>query len=248
VDPNIPGDPNDVGTAQALFEANVRGAIMAACGTAGGCHVAQDPAFVTMDLVQAYDKINGYRDSLFPGYVSDGAKLLANGTGAHQGATFSADDVSAIQAWLAQEKLDAEAGGGVVASPLAIWSGCMNLDDWNEENVANEWSNKNANGQGRCEACHNLGADGFIASDQSERVFQVITTLPAFMPSYFTLDATGSKVVVNRARLEAVGNQLAPHQAHGSFNVDGDAMDALNRFYDKTLARQAAGNCGPPRF
>ncbi len=124
----------------------------------------------------------------------------------------------------------------------------MELTDWDNLNVAQEWSNKQADNQGNCEACHNLGADGFMASDQSQRVFDNITQSPALMPSYFTLDATGQNVVINRARLESVGNQLPPHENHGAFQLDDNAMTALQSFYDLTMQRKLAGQCGPPRF
>ena len=124
----------------------------------------------------------------------------------------------------------------------------MNLDDWEEENVANLWANKNAGNQGDCDACHNLGADGFIASEDSARMFKLVTELPSLMPSFFTLDASGSNVLINRSRLENVGNLLEPHQAHGAFSVNGNAMDALQRFYVKTQDRLANGLCDLPRY
>jgi len=241
----------DEGTAQALFDANVRAGITATCGTSG-CHMTQDPAFVAADPVNAYQTITIHRDRLYPGYESVGSKILSNGTGAHYGAVLTPGDVGAIQAWLSQEKLSST-GDNAPVSALAVWSGCMEYIDWDGEGVANRWAQKPTGNQGDCEACHNLGADGFFASQESLRVFQTITEQPAFMPSYFTLDATGQNVVINRARLEAVGSQIAPHEAHGDFLVDdpendAGAMLALQRFYDTTKARLDAGACGPRRF
>jgi hypothetical protein len=205
---------------------------------------------VAADPVNAYSTITIHKDRLYPGYLSAGSKILANGTGgAHYGATFTPGDVGAIEGWLAQEKLDFDAGGVVAVSALAEWSGCMSLADWEAENVANLWADKNAGNQGDCDACHNLGADGFFASNQSERVFNYVAGTPQFMPAYFTVDATGTNVLINRARLESVGSQLAPHEAHGNFTLDNDdAMAALQRFYDLTMQRKLAGQCGPPLF
>mgnify|MGYP003572193184 CR=1 FL=1 len=249
-DPEPEPEPEDVGTAQALFDANVRPIVGATCDPGGACHSSQDPAFVTASLTESYNTINIHKDRLYTGFNAATSRLLINGTGGgHYGATYSANDIAAIEGWLAQEKLDADAGGGgQTVSALAEWSGCMNLDDWNNENVANLWADKDADNQGDCDACHNLGADGFMASNQSLRVFENITTKPAFMPSYFTVSADGTNVVINRARLEGVGNQLAPHEAHGAFQVDGEAMEALQRFYDLTVSRKLAGQCEPPRF
>ena len=242
-------EPSEIGTAQALFDNNVRPIIGATCNPGGACHATTDPAFITADPTQAYSTINIHKDRLFTGYDAALSRLLINGEGGHYGATYTADDVSAIEAWLAQEKLDADAGGGgQTVSALQTWSGCMNLDEWEASNVANLWADKDADNQGDCDACHNLGADGFMASNDSVRVFENITTNPNLMPSYFTQTADGTSVVINRARLEKVGNQLAPHEAHGAFNVEGNAMDALQAFYDLTVSRQLAGNCEPPRF
>jgi hypothetical protein len=238
--------PDDTSEAQALFEQNVYPIIVANCGGAA-CHGTVSPAFVGDSLDTAYATANLHKDLLFLGYDPANSKLIDNGAGAHKGVTYSATDLQAIEAWFAAEK--ASGGGGTQgASPLAIWSGCMDLADWNLEEVAPGWSNKQAQGQGNCEACHNLGADGFIASDQSQRVFDAVSQSPSFMLSYFTLNDTGTEVIINRARLENVGNRLPPHQEHGAFDVDGDAMQRLQRFYDRTMARKAAGICQPPRF
>jgi hypothetical protein len=248
VEEENPVDPT-ANTAKALFESNVRAPLSATCNPGGACHSSQDPAFVAADPLGAYDTVTIHKDRLYPGYESAGTQLLANGTGGgHYGATFTPNDVGAIEAWLAQEKLDAAAGGGVAVSAMAEWSGCMSLADWEAEGVADAWADKNANGQGNCDTCHNLGADGFMASNQDGRVFEYVSGYPAFMPSYFTLDSTGTKVVINRSRLENVGNQISPHENHGNFDVDGDAMDRLIQFYDLTMQRKLAGQCGPPLF
>ncbi len=243
------GDSSDIGTAQALFENNVRPIIGSACNPGGACHASQDPAFITADPNSAYDTIGIHKDRLYTGFDPATSRLLINGEGGHYGAVYTPDDVITIEAWLAQEKLDAEAGGGgQVISALQEWSGCMNLDDWEAQNVASLWADKDAQNQGDCDACHNLGADGFMASNDSVRVFENITTNPSLMPSYFTQTIDGTSVVINRARLEKVGNQLSPHEAHGAFQVDGNAMEALQNFYDLTVSRKLAGQCQPPRF
>lgn len=240
-----PGEdpPSDASTARALYEANVHGVLLAACG---GCHGTQDPAFTAQEKGEGYQRVTAQRDRLYSGYDPVTARIVVNGAGQHYGVTYAPGDRDAITAWLAAEETEA-AGGGQEASPLAIWSGCMDLDEWNAEGVAAAWSNKGSQ-DGNCETCHNLGAEGFMASDQSQRVFDSITQIPALMPSYFTLDATGTNVIINRTRLENVALKVAPHEEHPGFQVDGDAMDRLQRFYNLTLARYQAGDCGPPRF
>ncbi len=237
-------------TGQALFEANVRPIIIANCSPGGACHSAQDPAFVSSSTIpgEAYNLVQSYKDRLYPNFESAGSAILAYGDGAHKAqATFTTDDTIAVQGWLATEKIETDANAPD-ATAMQIWSGCMNLDDWDNENVASAWANKNAGNQGDCDACHNLGGDGFMASDDSARVFETITTNPSLMPSYFTLNATGTTVLINRARLENVGTLQEPHQGHGAFNVDGGAMEALQRFYEKTNERLANGQCDLPRY
>lgn len=248
-----PAPEGDLATARALFEANVAPVVTANCGSAG-CHGgAAQPIFGDANPLNQYDKMISQRDLVFAGYLADESRLIINGTSGHQGSPiFSQDNIDAIGAWLAQEKLDA--GDVVVASALAEFSGCMTLANFEASNMADEWADKNANGQGDCDACHNLGADGFFASNQDVRMFNYIsgeaTKSAQFMPSYFTLDATGTNVIINRARLEGVGNQLSPHENHGSFNLDpnDNAVEALELFYNQTMALKAAGQCGPPRF
>tara|TARA_R110002096_G_scaffold171490_4_gene344483 strand:+ start:108463 stop:109335 length:873 start_codon:yes stop_codon:yes gene_type:complete len=242
-------EPSDIGTAQALFQNNVVPIIGSACNPGGACHASQDPAFIAADPNGAYTTINIHRDRLYSGFDAAASRLLINGEGGHYGAVYTDDDVEAIEAWLAQEKLDAEAGGGgQTISALQEWSGCMNLEDWEEQNVASLWANKNAENQGDCDACHNLAGDGFMASENSLLVFETITTNPNLMPSYFTQSTDGTSVVINAARFQKVGSQLSPHENHGAFNVEGGAMDALRNFYDLTVQRKLDGLCEPPRF
>ncbi len=247
-----PPPPGDLATARALFEANVAPVVTANCSSAG-CHGGgAAPPFGDLNPLNQYDKMISQRDLVFAGNLAPDSRLIFQGTTGHQGApVFSTDDLDAISAWLALEKLEADAGGEVVVSPLAEFSGCMTLANFEASNMADEWANKNAQGQGDCDACHNLGADGFMASNQDARMFSYIsgeaTKSAQFMPSYFTLDATGTSVVINRARLERVGSQLSPNENHGAFDLDPneDAVLALETFF---LATQNNPACGPPRF
>ncbi len=242
--PDIPGS-ND-STPMALFEQNVFPILQANCGSAG-CHdsAGTDPKFVANQRSGSYDQFMIYKTQLIPNLATTD-KLLINGGGNHKGATFTTSDLTAIETWLNAEKSDG--GGGGTVSPLSIWSGCMEFADWQAADVADRWADKNARGQGNCDACHNLGADGFMASNDDRRVFDNVAGSASFMQSYFTLNVAIDGVIINRERLERVGNQEAPHGNHGSFNLNGNAMAALQQFYDLTKARLDAGNCKQPRF
>jgi len=234
-------------TAQALFDTNVRPIVSASCGANGaGCHVTQAPAFVSTDPTTAYSTIMNNKAVLFNNYDLNSI-LVTYGQNGHNGAPiYQQADLDAISAWFAAEI--AAGAGGTQLSPLEEWSGCMDLNEFEQTGMADAWADKNAQGQGDCDACHNLGAEGFMASNQDGRVFDNMTRNPAFMLSYFTLNDAGDAVIINRARLEKVGNQLAPHQEHGAYDVDGDAMQRLQQFYDLTMQRKIAGLCGPSRF
>ena len=235
-------------TAQALLEQNVRPLVTATCGANGaGCHTAQTPAFVSTDPTTAYNTIMNNKALLFSAFDPATSKLDQYGQNGHNNApTWDQGSLDAISAWFTAEI--AAGSGTTQLNPLEEWSGCMNLQDWLDTDVADLWADKNAQGQGNCDACHNLGAEGFMASNQDERVFDNVTKNPTFMLSYFTLNDTGDAVIINRARLEKVGNQLAPHNEHGAFDLDGNAYQALEQFYQLTMQRKLAGTCDPPRF
>lgn len=258
-----PGDGSSGGvtppeTPEQAFQAVIP-AIAASCGAGGaGCHsvAGTPPVFVTagdqatVDLTAAYQKMKANKDSLYPNNAPTD-KILTYGDGtAHSGGTFqySAAHLLAVQAWLAAEA--AQPIGEDQPSPLAIWSGCMDLQQFQNSGMADAWADKNAQGQGDCDACHNLGADGFIASNVDTRVFEALTTSPRLMISYFTLNEAGTEVIINDARLTKVGTQQDPHQLHGAFNLNGDAYQRLQNFYNQTKARVDDPNiqCQPPRF
>ena len=65
-----------------------------------------------------------------------------------------------------------------------------------------------------------------IATDESERMFTVITTSRYFMSTYFApnvVDPNNAQMEINRPEFERVGTNQYPHIEHPSFNVDGNA-------------------------
>lgn len=250
-DPSVAPPATGTQDPQALF-AQVVPALEATCGTAGiACHAkgGNSPDFIGANADETYTLIKNFKDILFRDFSTVDSKLLEYGDGSqHKGTTYDTAQVQAIQNWLA-----AEAAKPIddAPSPLAVWSGCMDLQEFSAAGVADAWADKGTN-EGNCDACHNLGADGFIASNVDVRVFDAVTKDPGFMLSYFTLDPEPTaidKVIINRARLEKVATGVPPHQGHPRFNVDGgNAMQRLQNFYDQTKQKMAAGTCLPPRF
>ncbi len=229
-------------------------AVATSCGAGGaGCHTTQSPAFVTagdpaaVDVTAAYQLMKANKDLLYPNNAPTDP-ILAYGEGIHKGAQYSSEHLQAVQAWLAAEL--AQPVGEEQPSPLAIWSGCMDLGQFQASGMADAWADKNAQGQGDCDACHNLCADNFCASNVDTRVFEALTTSPRLMLSYFTINETGTEVIINEARLIKVGTRQDPHQLHGAFNLNDDAYQRLVNFYNQTKARVDDPNiqCQPPRF
>lgn len=259
----VPGDP--LVEAQVLFNDTVRPIMMAKC-SATICHGGTDltPLKFCPDVPAAYHTvITSYTQQLV-GYFDKNNAPIINMVypGPHPGVVYTPEEVATIGAWLDKE-LAARAvenpnpnpnpnqpGPGQISENLMMeWSGCMSLTDWNDIGVAQAWAAKGS-GEGPCIRCHINGQASFIATDESERMFNVLTTNRYFMSSYFAanvLDAT-PKMEVNRAEFDRVGNNLFPHVEHPSFNVDGNAMTKLIEFYDRTMARKTAGTCDAPRL
>jgi len=243
VEPGPGGGNGDI--PQALFERDVFPAITAACSGAA-CHSAQTPVFVAELADESYSLTMNQAALLFVNFDPVTARIVVNGEGAHYGATYTPEQLVGLEGWLAAEAAAVEAGEGGEPSPLAQWSGCMNYDEFLQENVAKLWAEKGT-GQGDCEQCHNLGGDGFIANQDSVLTFTALTTDAGHMIAYFTVNELGD-VIINRDRLQAVADGREPHLSHPGFNVDGNAMEALTRFHSLTQARVASGDCEPPRL
>ena len=243
----LPDDEDDTDTPEAAFLTNVEPVVSATCGVGGGCHFAQVPTFLTEDVATKYTVFTNQRDVLIPDWDEDANKLVTNGDGTHYDALFTDGNLSSIKGWIVLEKLAAENGGGGGPTALAKWSGCMNYDEWVDADVADAWADKGS-GDGDCDACHNLAAEGFMASNQDRRVFDSMTKQPSIMHSYFYQDEAGI-VQTNRPRLDSVALRQAPHEVHPNFNVeDGNALTRLQQYYDLTMIRLEADNCEPPRF
>lgn len=262
--PPSPAAPTTPSTAKPLFEQKVQ-PILAAAGTGcagAACHSPPGTSpirFMTTAETDQYAAILGFADKLLAGnFDKTKAQLITKVTPGHYTAKYTAQNITDINEWLDAEIAARAAGGGDVAvvseraKLLAEWSGCMNLAEWNQAGVAAAWANKGTN-QGNCQQCH-VNAQGWLASAESERVFNILTTQKnpktqgMFMEYYFTVDASDPanlKMVINRDMLVRAAQGAAQHP---TFNVDGNPYTRLQNFYNQTLARQAAKTCDPPRF
>jgi hypothetical protein len=254
------GGPVDP-AARALFDDTVLPALQAKCVVCHGGPGTSPLKFLPADLTATYDTVSSYTQ-LVGGFDPASAPLLTRVVpGPHYDATYTPEEAAALAAWLDAERAARAGGGGPPPtggeSPgqasqriIAEWSGCMELAAWDAEGVAGEWANLGSS-EGPCIRCHVNGQASFIATDDSARMFNVVSSDPYFLLTFFAADVTdvaNAKMVVNYDEFVRVATNAPPFLEHPQFDTQNDALTALERFYQRTLARQAAGQCDPPRI
>jgi hypothetical protein len=178
------------------------------------------------------------------------APILTKIAGGHN-ATYTATESGNIASWLDAEKMARAGGGPGPTDVMAVFSGCMTITDWNAQGVASAFANTGSN-QGNCIQCHVNGQGNFIASTDSQRVFDVITQHRAFLGAYFTTDVSdpaNPKVAVNTGLFTTASQGRPPLYEHPLFQPDGNqAITKLTNFFNLTMQHQQAGACSPPRL
>jgi hypothetical protein len=269
-DPMNPDPTPDLAAeARAMFNRDVQPLLQGKCSVEA-CHggTAVSPIkFCPPNAADYYSVVTSY-DRQLTGYFAKADAPLINkiDPGPHNGATYTPAEIAAIGAWLDKE-LEARTQenpnnpnptpnptgptpGQVSEQLIMEWSGCMNLADWNELEVAQAWAAKGTS-EGPCIRCHINGQASFIATDESERMFNVLTTNRYFMLSYFAanvVDVANARMEVNRPAFDRVANGTYPHIEHPQFDVEGNAFDKLTEFYNRTVARKAANTCDAARM
>lgn len=248
--------------AKAAFDSDVYPIIQTKCAA---CHSSAGPSgnvtgFVSPQASDAYTTAASYQ-AIVGDRTATGAPILTKLDLGHQNITYTADEKTKITNWLAKE-LEARAGGGTDdggttggESPAAAtirltkeWSGCMTLTNFQTANMK-QWGNMRAD-DSACKTCHVNGEYGQIAADTDEPFFTTISTNKYYMAQYFTVDLSAgvaaAKVIINTRSFIGVGTALAPHIEHPRFKLEGSTgYQALQKFYDLTVANKAAGTCGP---
>jgi cytochrome c553 len=255
-------DPTPVDPAvRALFDDTVAPVVSAKCA---GCHGGPGTSplkFVPPALGTMYDVVTSY-GQLVGGFDTTSATLYARIVpGPHYGSVYTVDEAAAMTAWLDAERA-ARAGGGEPPPPvgegpgqvsnrlIAEWSGCMELAAWDAEGVAAAWAELRSS-EGPCIRCHVNGQASFIATDDSTRMFNVVSSNRYFLLSFFAADVAdlaAAKMVINYDAFVRVATGAPPFNEHPQFDTENDAITALEAFYQKTLARQQAGACDPSRI
>jgi hypothetical protein len=276
-DASIPGDPLGTGStyvwagapgasgptppssAQPLFDQNVAPILTATCSGAE-CHSAPGTSpirFIPPSGTDAYGTALVYADRLVAGtFAKSNAQVLTRIANGHYTATYTAQDITLIEEWLDAEvaaRVDMPGTPSVTRRMMSEMSGCMSLEDWNADGVAGAWALKETD-EGPCQQCH-MNGQGWLASLDSNRVFAILTgpsVNPAngklMMDMYFGADLSDPatpKLIINRDLLRRAGEGNAQHPL---FDIEGDAMLRLQRFYAKTVIRRSSFQCDYPRF
>jgi len=129
-------------------------------------------------------------------------------------------------------------------SLLRSWMQCMELSDFQASNMAGAWANTITSNNTRCSACHENGADGFIATLDEQRFFDVLKGNKYFALMFFTVYGPADHVVVNDVTIPSISRGEVPHTQHPLFDASL-GLAATSKFYDLTQARFLAGTCAP---
>jgi hypothetical protein len=272
-------NPNPVGSAsmaEQMFESDVYPIIKSGASSASDCsqcHDAKAPegntvGFVAEDVADAYATITSFQQ-VVGNFTPAEAGILTQVANSHSGRVYSADDITNITNWLAEEVTE-RSGAGMTTGPetddqatarvLNQWSGCMTLTDFNTAKMATAWGNMTDNNNSKCSSCHVNGYMGFIATPivttvdgGSPGLFTELQTSVTYMTPYFTVDLSGgpsaAKVVINTTAFMGVSQAQPPHVDHDEFNAtNNQGMTALQTFYTATMAHVTAagsGACSP---
>jgi hypothetical protein len=273
-DPTNDGNDNgdnpagsDLTAAKQLFDQNVYSIVNAKC-SGGGCHSETATGttltrFVATDAARGWEVAVGYT-ALVGNFSPSAAPILTMiKPGTHKGVTYTPDQETKITEWLNKEvelrngqTPTPPGGGGETLSQatervLSAFAGCMTLENFQQTNMAQAWGGMRAQNNQECENCHNFGDQGFIASQQTQLMFDVVSTKKMFFLQYLTVDLTKgaaqAKVIINTVSFQGVATGQDPHREHPRFNAtNNQGMTALTNFYNRTMERvNTPGLCAP---
>lgn len=255
--------------ARGLYENNVHSIMDAKCKS---CHsaagaVGNVSGFVHPDKLMGHATIISFT-SVVGSFAPTAAPVLLKIAGGHQSIVYTSDETTKITEWLNQEVVE-QNGGSTTTPPvntggetpaaatqrvMAAWSACMTKANFDAANMAGAWGNMTANNNQRCSNCHASGDGGFIATVDSQLMFDVVSSNKYYMLQYFhvKLDLAtmaNSKMEINTQSFDGVSKGQDPHREHPRFNATtNNGMEALQEFYTSTAAAVAAGGCGPSKL
>lgn len=135
----------------------------------------------------------------------------------------------------------------VDTEPLAEWSGCMTLGNWEAAGMS-AWANKATEGGTVCASCHGDGLARFNAHVDGNAMYQY-NRYEVFITGFFTLSVEDGEVIVVPAldKLTDKGQGSNNHPTYITSPSDPYFL-ALEQFHQLTLQQRQAGLCGPASF
>lgn len=128
---------------------------------------------------------------------------------------------------------------------LTTWQDCMQLEDFQTARMAPSWSQMTASTGQRCEACHQDGIGGFIATANEQRFFETLKTDRYYLMQYVTPDVVAGTMIVNDRSVHDAGSGAVPHAEHPRYDpASNGGMATLQHWYDLAQARVVA-ECMP---
>lgn len=268
-DPQTTNNPagGDLAAAKKKFDDNVFPVLTQKC-SGGACHAQAGTGgsvtkFVATLAADGHKVATEYT-ALVGNFTSSAAPVLTMIKGGnHKATTYTSAEEAKIVEWLDAEVTarnvnpnnpppqSGETLSQATERVLSAFAGCMQYTDFQTANMANAWGNLTAQNNQQCENCHATGGEGFIASRNSQFMYDVVSTKKYFFLQYFTVDLTqgamAAKVVINQASFIGVSNGTDPHREHPRFNAtQNQGMTALTQFYNATMARVGqTGLCAP---
>jgi len=176
------------------------------------------------------------------GFQAASALILTKGS--HSGVTWwTPNQQATITAWLDAESASRDATDQT--DVLAIWAGCMTIENWNDSQMA-MWAQKQTDQGSTCGGCHADGEYGFHANPTSALMFAQQRTQLG-ITSFFQVSAAGTTPEVapstDKLRSKCSGANLHPACA-----VDDQYVDYLKRFHQLTRTMMEAGLCEEPGY
>ena len=258
--PNPSG--NDLTAAKRLYDTNVYPIMNAKC-TGGGCH-SEDAQGSTLTRFVAKDATKGWETAVnysgLVGTFTTAAPILTRIEPGHKNQTYTPAEKASITEWLAKE-VELRNGqpstpptqGGETLSQAAdrvmqAFAGCMTIANFQAANMGPAWANLQS-GEGACKRCHANGESMFIANENNQVAFDIISSKKMFWLQYFTVDLTKgaamAQVMPNATSFAGVCNRQVPHVGHPTFPCgDNAGKQALTAFYNSTKAALGTG-CQP---
>lgn len=255
-------------TARIAFNTNVYPIISAKC-TTGACHMVGnlgpnapgfvDPTTPNQDPNKAWMTATSPALGLLGNYDTS-ALILHEGNNAGHFANYSTSEVATITNWLTLEgqwrnaQTGSGSGSGTTVDLMKQWSGCLTKTDFDTAQMATAWATQVNTSEGQCKQCHVNGTGNMMATPQDQYMFNAISMYRAYEMTFFQVDTTQNKVVMNTTAFETAydGGLDGEHPRNWTGgaptpdNTNNAGIQALTQWYQLASQKLANNQCTTP--